>query len=160
MKNYSMKLKKRIEKVLHKLNWDRFLFDEREGVFLFGTSSEGSVSSLFYQIVLHPRSFTVYACSSLKLDEDDEDMIVEMSKYLHYVNHGVRNGNFDLEIETGKIRYKCFSDGTNQKQHTLAKSITLPALMFEKTGDGICDIVYSGATAEEAYQTFKNGLLI
>ena len=67
-------------------------------------------------------------------------------------NYGLRNGNFELDMRDGEIRYKVFvdCDGVIPSREVIKGSIIIPAMMFERYSPGILDVVFKGVSAAEA----------
>ena len=75
-----------------------------------------------------------------------------MADFICRANYGLLNGNFELDIRDGEIRYKTYVDceGNNPSIEIVRNSIYCPAAMMERYSAGIADIIFGNATAEEA----------
>ncbi|MBR0278490.1 MAG: hypothetical protein IJQ75_00725, partial [Synergistaceae bacterium] len=97
-------------------------------------------------------SYTVYARSPIEADCDDKNVMKEMSDFICRANYGLRNGNFELDMTDGELRYKTFvdCDGITPSEEIVKGSIIIPAMMFDRYAPGMLDIMFKGSTAEEA----------
>lgn len=66
-----------------------------------------------------------------------------MAEFICRANYGLKNGNFELDMRDGEIRYKSFVDceGLTPTTEMVRNSIHCPAAMFDRYGDGIVDII-------------------
>ena len=106
-----------------------------------------------YIVAVRQDSFTAYAISSLNADEENHEEIVAMAEFLCRANYGLRNGNFEMDVRDGEIRYKIFqncSGGIVPNEEIIRDSIYLSARMFERYPKGIVGIIYGGLSVKEA----------
>lgn len=132
-------------------NWS-FSFDEQKGCFKFGMSGKGKIKNFTYIIVVQESDYTVYAVAPIGCDSGNAKMLSAMAEYICRANYGLRQGNFELDMRDGEIRCKSFVDceGITPTSEMIRNSIHVPALMYLRYGDGIVDIIFGNATAEEA----------
>ena len=130
----------------------KFDFDEEHGIFRFGVGIESKLKHLRYLIPVREDSYVVYAISPLDTDCDDKNVMKEMADFICRANYGLRNGNFELDMTDGEIRYKVFvdCDGIIPSEEIVKGSIIIPSLMFDRYAAGILDIMFKEATAEDA----------
>lgn len=130
----------------------KFDFDDEHGVFSFGVGIESKLKHLRYIIPVRDDSYTVYARSPIEADCDDKNVMKEMSDFICRANYGLRNGNFELDMTDGELRYKTFvdCDGITPSEEIVKGSIIIPAMMFDRYAPGMLDIMFKGSTAEEA----------
>ena len=148
---YSEELVDVIRGFLEGDDW-KFDFDDEHGVFNFGVGIESKLKNLKYLIPVRSDSYVVYARSPLDADCDDKDVMREMADFICRANYGLRNGNFELDMTDGELRYKVFvdCDGITPTDEIIRGSIVIPAMMFDRYAPGILDIMFKGSTAEEA----------
>ena len=148
---YSEELVDVIRGFLEGDDW-KFDFDDEHGVFNFGVGIESKLKNLKYLIPVRSDSYVVYARSPLDADCDDKDVMREMADFICRANYGLRNGNFELDMTDGELRYKVFvdCDGITPTDEIIRGSIIIPAMMFDRYAPGILDIMFKGSTAEEA----------
>jgi len=151
MKNntYSKNLASLVTAFLTEDDW-HFSFDERRGLFKFVVGMKGKLKKLNYIVDVKQDEFVVYAISPIGADADDECTMSRMADFVCRANYGLENGNFELDMRDGEIRYKCFvdCDGINPSTEMIKTSIYCPAAMFEKYGEGIVGIIMNDDTAK------------
>ena len=136
----------------------KFEFDEEHGVFRFGVGIESKLKHLRYLIPVREDSYVVYAISPLDTDCDDKNVMKEMADFICRANYGLRNGNFEVDMRDGEIRYKVFvdCDGVVPSKEVIRGSIIIPAMMFERYSPGILDVIFKGSSAAEAIEQCEN----
>lgn len=148
---YSKDIANAINTFLKEDDW-HFSFDEQRGVFKFGLSLKSKLKKVNYLIHVKEDEYIVYAISPIGADEDDKKMMAAMAEFVCRANYGLKNGNFELDMRDGEIRFKCFVDCEDIMPSTevIRNSIHCPAAMFKQYGDGIIDIIFGNASAKEA----------
>ena len=153
MKNrtYSKNIANAINNFLTEGDW-HFSFDDQRGLFKFGLNLKGRIKKVSYIVNVKDDEYVVYAISPLAADEDDEKMMATMAEFICRANYGLKNGNFELDMRDGEIRYKCFvdSEGITPTTEMVRNSIHCPAAMFDRYSAGIVDIIFGNSTAKEA----------
>ena len=150
---YSETIAQAINNYLTEDEW-HFSFDEKRGLFKFGLSLKGKIKKINYIIDVKDDEYVVYAVSPLGADEDDKEMMAAMAEFVCRANYGLKNGNFELDMRDGEVRFKCFVDceGITPSKDMVENSIHCPAAMFKRYGSGIVDIIFGNATAKEAVE--------
>lgn len=150
---YSERIADAINGYLAEDDWN-FSFDKKHGLFKFGLSLKGKIKKIGYIIDVKENEYVVYAISPLGADEDDKEMMTSMAEFICRANYGLVNGNFELDMRDGEIRFKCFVDceGITPTSAVVRNSIHCPAAMFERYGAGMVDIVFGNASAKEAVE--------
>ena len=140
-----------IKEFLTEDNWN-YSFDEEDNVFSFSLTIDSKIKHLKYYIYVREDSYTVYAVSPLNADNDDKIVMSTLADFICRANYGLRNGNFELDMRDGEIRYKVFVDCENRlpSMEIVKRSIVIPCIMFEKYSNGILDVIFKGSSAEEA----------
>lgn len=137
----------------------KFDFDDEKGIFRFGVNIDGKMKHVNYFVPVRDDSYTVYAISPVSADSDDEEVMRNITEFICRANYGLRNGNFEIDIRDGEIRYKVFVDcdgGILPSRDVIRGSIIIPAMMFERYSPGILDVVFKGSTAAEAIEQCEN----
>ncbi len=150
-KTYSRSVVNAINNFLTDDGW-RFSFDDRNGVFRFGLNLNGRLKKINYIVNVRENYYTVYAVSPIGADEDDKKMMATMAEFICRVNYGLINGNFELDINDGEIRFKCFLpfEDITPTMEMIKSSIYCPAVMFNRYSAGIVDIIFGNSTAKKA----------
>lgn len=148
---YSEEIVEVIRSFLIDDDW-KFDFDDERGIFRFGVAIESKLKNLRYFIPVREDAYTVYAISPIEADSDDKDIMKEMAEFICRANYGLRNGNFELDMSDGEIRYKTYvdCDGVIPSEEVVKGSIIIPAMMFDRYAPGLLDVMFKGATAEDA----------
>lgn len=153
MKNrtYSKSIANAINNFLTEDDW-HFSFDDQRGLFKFGLNLKGRIKKVSYIIDVKDDEYVVYAISPLGADEDDEKMMATLADFICRANYGLKNGNFEIDMRDGEIRYKSFIDceGITPTMEMVRNSIHCPAAMFDRYGAGIVDILFGNSTAKDA----------
>ena len=153
MKNraYSKNIADAINSFLTEDDW-HFSFDDQCCLFQFSLNLKGRIKKVSYIVDVKDDEYVVYAISPIGADEKDEKMMAVMAEFICRANYGLKNGNFELDMRDGEIRYKSFVDceGLTPTTEMVRNSIHCPAAMFDRYGDGIVDIIFGNSTAKEA----------
>ena len=94
--------------------------------------------------------YLVYLVSPIGGDVDD---LGELLKYLTMVNYGLANGNFELDMADGEVRYKIYvscRDLAELPEAIIASSIYVGCAMMDRYGNGIAALAlgFSDAATE------------
>lgn len=98
--------------------------------------------------VREDKSYIVNTVSPLNGDKDN---LTELMKYLTMANYGLANGDFELDVRDGEIRYKTYvnCDGLKSLPEQIIKdSIYVGCSMMERYGDGIAALAMGFSDAE------------
>lgn len=152
MEKYSVEIAKAVQEFMEDDDW-HFSFDDRDGIFSFGLAARNKIKHLNYHILVRNDGYTVYAVSPIGGDQDDKEMMLNMSEFICRANYGLRNGNFELDFDDGEIRYKVFVDcdgGVVPACGIIKNSIYTAASMFKRYSGGILDIINQNVPAKNA----------
>lgn len=152
-KIYSTDIANAIKSYLKEDDW-HYSFDEEKGLFEFGLSIRGKIKNISYIVDVRDDEYIVYAIFPVCADEDDNKMMAAMAEFVCRANYGLKNGNFELDMRDGEVRFKCFVDceGITPSKDMVQNSIHCPAVMFKRYGSGIVDIIFGNATAKETVE--------
>ena len=150
-REYSKSIADSIREFLENDGW-RFSFDDDKGTFHFGLNLSGSLKKTNYLINVKEDRYLVYAISPIGAAEDDDAMMANMAEFICRANYGLIDGNFELDVRDGEIRFKSFvnCDGVMPSTEIIKESIYCPAAMFERYSMGITGIIFGGLNAKEA----------
>ena len=156
-RDYSKNIASAIDTFLTEDDW-KYTFDENRGLFKFGLSLKGKLQQLNYILEIREDDFVVYAISPLGADEADQKMMATMAEFVCRANYGLLNGNFELDMRDGEVRYKSFVDceDITPSSEMIRNSIYCPASMFKRYGEGLIDIIFGGSTAKAAADKCEN----
>ena len=159
--SYSKSIANVISSLLTEDDW-KFSFDDQHGIFKFGLRRKRILRKISYFIDVKDDEYVVYAASSLGVNADDDKMMATMADFICRANYGLNNGNFELDMDDGEIRYKSFvdCDGITPTKEMVRNSIYCPAAMFDVYDSGIVDIIIGSATAKEAIDECEGNFVI
>lgn len=152
-KNYSRELSDAISTFLNDDDWN-FSFDDSRGIFKFNLSIKGKLKKVNYIVDVKEKDFITYAISPLGGDTDDPRQMARLAEFVCRANFGLKNGCFEFDFSDGEIRYKSFVDceDINPSTEVIKNSIYVSAVMMERYGNGIVDIIYGDADPAEAVE--------
>lgn len=119
---------------------------------------KGQLKKLNYTIIVHENSYSLYTTAPIGADPEDQDMMLRMAEFICRANYGLRNGNFELDMRDGEVRYKCYvyCEGITPTTEIVRTSVYVPAGMFERYAPGILNIIFGGASAKDAVEKCEN----
>lgn len=155
---YSKKIATLIQDFLDKDAW-HYLFDSDRGVIRFNLGVSTILKNLKYHICVYENKYLVYAYSPIGAKSDNPEQMKRMADYICRTNYAVNNGNFELDMRDGEIRYKVFVDCDGDSvpsEDILRNSIYIPACMFERYGNGIANIIFASADPADEIKKIEN----
>ena len=156
-RNYSQELVKAIRQFLIDDDW-KFEFDDDTGIFRFGVNIGGKMKSTSCRILIRDDSYTSYAISPINADTEDPDVMRNIAEFVCRANYGIKNGNFELDVRDGEIRYKVHVDcsGGLPAASVIKNSVYVPSLALERYAPGILDVIFAGKGAAESVEKCEN----
>lgn len=87
----------------------------------------------------------------------DENHRLAVAEFLTRVNFNMRNGNFELSMETGEIRFKTYvHTGEQPLDASAARMATmLPFLMIDRFGDALLEVLFGFRSPREAFEAVQ-----
>ena len=135
----------------------KFKGDPEEGQFTFGFNLKGMVDHCDMKIRVNDEHFLVYAY--IKNNANEEHRLA-VADFISRANYGLRNGNFEIDMRDGEIRYKCFVDcgegGFSLPDPAIiSKSVFIPPQMIQRYGGGLMGVMFGFQTAEDAIKEIE-----
>lgn len=132
----------------------KYKYNNEGEFFAFYINMDNSIGALKVIIQLMEDRYLVYAILN---NRAQNGKISAVSEFLHRVNSGLLNGNFELDYTTGEIRYKSFVNAkeTSVSGVVIRDSILVPVMMFSKYGDGLLKVMTSNDTPESILRSIK-----
>lgn len=127
-------------------------FEGEQGVFVFETGEGKPGKKLRCEIYIHEDGYNIYVRLPFFMTRRDGGRVEELRDYLHRINLGIRDGNFEMGTRGDDIRYKCYvdcSEGEPSLQR-IERSISLPRAMMEKYWLGAARILFHDESVEDA----------
>lgn len=97
-------------------------------------------------------SYLVYTIAPICADKDN---LAEVHKYVNLVNYCLINGNFELDVRDGELRYKAFvnTEGLDSiSEAIIDDSLDVGIYMMEHYGDGFAALAMGFSDAETEYK--------
>lgn len=150
-RTYSIEIAEAIRNYLEDHDYN-YVFNDEQGVIRFHMGSNGKVKALGYFVLVYQDGFSVRVRFPLGPSFLDDEDLTTMAKFFTRVNNGLRNGNFELDLEDGEIHYKiyCNCSDITPSVEMISDSIRCPMAMFHKYEEGIIGILFHGMSDEEA----------
>ena len=128
----------------------KYEYQGEKNLFKMGVSLRCRLQSTRLYIDVKEDAYLVYAISPIS---GVEDTVSELMRYLTRANYALINGNFELDVRDGEVRYKTYvnCDGLNElSREVIRDSVYVPCAMMNKYGDGIAALAmgYSDADTE------------
>ncbi len=101
--------------------------------------------------------YLVYVVSPIGGDKDD---LGELMKYLTMANYLLKNGNFEMDVRDGEVRYKTFvnCEGlTELPKEIIRESVLAGCYMIDRYGNGIAAIAMGFSDAETEIKKAEGG---
>jgi len=129
-------------------------FEERNGIGVFSIRMKLRCRLQSAQMIVLVREDNYSTITTLPLTADTDHRLA-MAEYLTRVNWGMRNGNFELNMDDGEIRYKSYVHIGQEKPDPGAARLAtmLPFLMIDRYGDGLIDVLFGFKTPREAFES-------
>lgn len=148
---YNRKIASAIDFILKKRQLN-YQFDQQTGNFQLIMGLECQLQSVHCYILVRDTNFSVYAYSPVSVPKDDPIAMSAMLDFISRANYGLANGNFEVDVRDGEIRYKTFLDCTEgiPPFGAIERNLMIPVLMFERYGQGILHVCMSLSTPQQA----------
>ena len=129
-------------------------FEDKNGIGVFTIRMKLRCRLQSAQMVVLVREDNYSTITTLPLTAD-KDHRLAMAEYLTRANWNMRNGNFELNMEDGEIRYKSYVHVGQEKPDIGAARLAtmLPFLMIDRYGDGLIDVLFGFKTPREAFES-------
>lgn len=124
-------------------------------IYCSGLSTPGKLKTISQTIETWDTRLVTYAHCLIFTPPERID---EMAKFVALANYNLLLGNFDLDVDTGEIRYRHFLDCGGFKTlplTLLARFLPIPLLMLEQYGDAILSVAFDSVDAESALAQAK-----
>lgn len=132
---------------LNKDDW-HYEYNAEKHIFKMGINLKSKIKSGRIFVDVKDDCYVVYLCAPINGDKNN---LIELAKYLTMANYGLLNGNFELDIRDGEIRYKTYvnCDGLESLPGAVIQdSIYVGCIMMDHYGDGIAALALGFSDAE------------
>lgn len=130
-------------------------YDAENSMVRMGLNLKSKLKNCRIFIDIKNDAYLVYLVSQINADKDN---LSELMRYLTIANYGLINGNFELDIRDGEVRYKTYvnCDGLETLPEQVIKdSLYLAAFTLDRYGDGLAALIMGFSTADEEIQKIR-----
>ena len=123
-------------------------YDAEKHLIKMGITLKSKIKSGRIYVDIKKDCYLVYLYAPISGDKDN---IGELTKYLTMANYGLLNGNFELDVRDGEIRYKTYvnCDGLESLSPSVIEdSIYVGCVMMDRYGDGIAALALGFSDAD------------
>lgn len=131
----------RVRDFMDKDDW-KYEYDGERQLIRAGVNLKCKLQSVRLFISFNENGYTAVVVPPLKADEANRTNVME---YLTRANYGLRNGNFEMDLGDGEVRYKVYvnTKGVSDiSDEIIEDSIMLPVVMMDRYGDGIAALMF------------------
>lgn len=131
-------------------------YDAEKQLIKMGINLKSKIKSGRIYVDLKEDCYVVYVCAPINGDKDN---LEELGKYLTMANYGLINGNFELDVRDGEIRYKTYvnCDGLESLSSAVIQdSICVGCAMMDRYGDGIAALAMGFSDADTEIKKAEN----
>ena len=128
-------------------NW-HYEYNAEKHLFKMGINLKSKIKSGMIFVDIKDDCYVVYLCAPINGDKNN---LIELTKYLTMANYGLLNGNFELDIRDGEIRYKTYVNCNGLESlpgAVIQDSIYVGCIMMDRYGDGIAALALGFSDAE------------
>lgn len=131
-------------------------FEEKNGSAVFSIRMKLRCKLQTAQMIVLVREDNFTTLTTLPLAADENHRLA-MAEFLTRINWGMRNGNFEMSMDTGEIRFKTYvHTGTQPMDISAARLATLlPFLMIDRFGDALLEVLFGFKTPREAFESIQ-----
>lgn len=124
------------------------------GVFTVNMKLRCKLQNARMFILVRENNFSTLTTVPLSADENARLAVAE---YLTRANFNMRNGNFELNMNDGEIRFKTYVHvGQGTLDPSAAKlAILLPFLSIDRFGDGLLEVLFGLKSPREAFEAIE-----
>lgn len=145
---------KSISTFFDNLEW-KYAYNEEECIFCSGVNMGNIIGNIKILIIIRDYHYKVIASLNSRVELEHMN---EVAEYLHRVNYGMNNGNFELDYHDGDVRYKTFITfrGIELSKRIIEDSIAIPLLMFDKYGKSLMKLMLGEGVPAELVAAAEN----
>ena len=124
------------------------------GIFSFRVKVRSKLQNVQTIVIVREDNYSALITLPLAADEDHRLAVAE---YLTRANFNLRIGNFELNMESGEIRYKTYVASMDAPDPVIIRnSIFLPLAMIDRFGDGLLEVLFGFRSPKEAFDAIAN----
>lgn len=126
------------------------------GIFSLRMKLRCRLQSVSMLIIVREDNFSTLTTLPLTADENCR---LAVSEYLTRANYNMRNGNFEMSMADGTIRFKTYHHVGDAPLDAKAArlAVLMPFLMIDRFGDGLIDVLFGLKSPREAFEAVGQG---
>ena len=138
-----------VEHYLQSQEW-HYKFEEERNLFTMTMGLKKIDSSKIY-IRIGEDYVTTYAMLPTHVREDKRDVVC---RYITRANYGLRNGNLEMDLDDGEVRYKTYFYAKNRipNQEEIKRYVDISFLTLDRYAEGLMKILYADLDDKAAIQ--------
>ena len=152
---YSQQIAEGLRRLFEQLSIKaRFEDKDSIGLFTIEMKLHGKLNTARMLVLVRENNFSTLTTCPIRADENSR---LAAAEFLTRANYNMRNGNFELSMEDGEIRFKTYlhaSDGVIDVEGARL-AILMPFLMFDRYGDGLLEVVFGFKSPREAMEDIE-----
>ena len=158
MKQYSRELADTIRSTLDAMGL-HYIWDEENGAIIWRASLEKNICAIDGVLSVRETSFTTWLTFPFRMKRTDPKRMLDMAEFLARVNNDIRYGSFDLDYDTGLIRFRLTVDceGTLPSEPMIEDAVNAPCGIVDQCSAGILAVMYGEQTPLEAAKAVASG---
>lgn len=132
---------------LDKDDW-KYEYEHEDELIHMGINLRSKIKNAKIFIDFKEDGYLVYVVAPIKGDKDN---LGELMKYVTMANYGLINGNFEVDVRDGEIRYKTFvnCDGVKElSDQVVEDSICVGCAMMDRYGNGLAALALGFSDAD------------
>lgn len=130
----------------------KYEFDSENNLIRTGFGLGCKLKNVKVIIEFKKHGFMVLAYCPLNGDEENLD---ELLRFITMANYGLINGNFEVDVRDGEIRYKTWVPTENMEDVSpviIEDSIMIPCSMMDKYGNGLAALAMGFSDAQTEFE--------
>ena len=134
----------------------RYEYDAEHSIFRLDFNVKCRLKDVRVVMIIRDTAYSVLTISPISADKESPN---EMMKYLTLANYGVVNGNFEMDLSDGEIRYKTYVDADGLEsvpEEILEWSLGVGIAMMDRFGDGIATLSFGYSDAETEFKKVQD----
>ena len=135
-----------------------YTWDEDKELFTYSVWFKGVIKKVNFAVDIRDSNCRSYAILPIGPDPKDPQMMQAMCELLTRINFILLNGNFEMDMSDGEIRYKVFVDCEDiiPSREIIASAIKIPQQMLYRYNDAIFNVLAGKQTPAEAMEAVEN----
>ena len=142
-----------IKETFNELKYKYEYFDERSR-FVIAFDLDSLIDLTRISIFVEDSFYIAFAAVNVNINKN----LPQAYEYIARANCGLLNGNFEINSETGRLRYKVFVHFGDKipSRETISHTISTAVKTVERYIDGLLDVITGASTPKDAIEKAEN----